>query len=119
MRGNLLSPNDCVAATKNAAIVFHLAAGRGEKSFPDAFLNSVVTTRNLLEATLVHKHLRRFVNISSFAVYDNMARSSSVLDETCPLEEPAHRRGEAYCFAKVKQDQVVVDYGKNFAHPVA
>ena len=117
MRGNLLSPNDCIAATKNVAIIFHLAAGRGEKSFPDAFLNSVVTTRNLLEATLVHKHLRRFVNISSFAVYDVARRGSSVLDETCPVEEPAQRRGEAYCFAKVKQDQVVVDYGKRCSIP--
>jgi nucleoside-diphosphate-sugar epimerase len=117
-RGNLLSLSDCIAATKDAAIVFHLAAGRGEKSFPDAFLNSVVTTRNLLEATLVHKCLRRFVNISSFAVYDNMARRRSVLlDETCPLEQPAHRRGEAYCFAKVKQDDIVMDYGQRFSIP--
>src|SRR5271163_1730109 len=117
IRGNLLSVSDCIAATKDVAIVIHLAAGRGEKSFPDAFLNSVVTTRNLLEASLVHQCLRRFVNISSFAVYDNMARSSSTLDETCPLEEPAHRRGEAYCFAKVKQDRLVIDYGKRFSIP--
>jgi nucleoside-diphosphate-sugar epimerase len=118
MRGNLLSLNECIAATKDAAIVIHLAAGRGEKSFPDAFLNSVVTTRNLLEASLVHGCLRRFVNIGSFAVYDNMARrASNVLDETCPLDQPAHRRGEAYCFAKVKQDQIVIDYGKRFSLP--
>lgn len=117
MRGNLLSVSDCIAATKDVAIVIHLAAGRGEKSFPDAFLNSVVTTRNLLEASLAHDCLRRFVNISSFAVYDNMARASSTLDETCPLEEPAHRRGDAYCFAKVKQDRLVADYGKRFSIP--
>jgi nucleoside-diphosphate-sugar epimerase len=118
MRGNLLSPNDCMAATKDAAIIFHLAAGRGEKSFPDAFVNSVVTTRNLLEGALVHQCVRRFVNISSFAVYDNMARRESrLLDETCPVEEPAQRRGEAYCFAKVKQDQIVIDYGKRFSVP--
>ena len=118
MRGNLLSVGDCIAAAKGAKIVIHLAAGRGEKSFPDAFLNSVVTTRNLLEASLVHKCLQRFVNISSFAVYDNMARrGSNLLDETCPLEQPAHRRGEAYCFAKVRQDGVVIDYGKRFSVP--
>jgi nucleoside-diphosphate-sugar epimerase len=117
LRGNLLSVSDCIAATKDVAIVIHLAAGRGEKSFPDAFLNSVVTTRNLLEASLAHRCLRRFVNISSFAVYDNMARASSTLDETCPLEQPAHRRGEAYCFAKVRQDQLVVDYGNRFSIP--
>lgn len=118
VRGNLLSLNECVAATKDVAIIFHLAAGRGEKSFPDAFLNSVVTTRNLLEASLVHQRLRRFVNISSFAVYDNMARrASSSLDETCPVEQPAQRRGEAYCFAKVKQDQVVMEYGNKYSIP--
>jgi len=118
VRGNLLSLNECIAATKDVAVIFHLAAGRGEKSFPDAFLNSVVTTRNLLEASLVHQCLRRFVNISSFAVYDNMARAgSSLLDETCPLEQPAQRRGEAYCFAKVKQDQVVMDYANRFSIP--
>jgi nucleoside-diphosphate-sugar epimerase len=117
IRGNLLSVSDCITAAKDVAIVLHLAAGRGEKSFPDAFLNSVVTTRNLLEASLSHRCLRRFVNVSSFAVYDNMARSSSTLDETCPLEEPAHRRGEAYCFAKIKQDQLVVDYGNRFSIP--
>jgi nucleoside-diphosphate-sugar epimerase len=118
MRGNLLSLNDCVEATKDVTIIFHLAAGRGEKSFPDAFLNSVVTTRNLLDSALTHQRLKRFVNISSFTVYDNMARrGSSPLDETCPVENSAHRRGEAYCFAKVKQDHLVVDYGKRFSLP--
>jgi nucleoside-diphosphate-sugar epimerase len=118
MRGNLLSLNECVAATKDVTVIFHLAAGRGEKSFPDAFLNSVVTTRNLLEASMVHQRLRRFVNVSSFAVYDNMARrGSNLLDETCPMESPPHRRGEAYCYAKVKQDHMVMEYGKRFSIP--
>src|SRR5713226_5874188 len=71
IKGNLLSREDCTTATKDVAVIFHLAAGRGEKSFPDAFLNSVVTTRNLLEASLRHQCLRRFVSISSFAVYTN------------------------------------------------
>jgi nucleoside-diphosphate-sugar epimerase len=118
MRGNLLSPEDCLAATEDVAVIYHLAAGRGEKSFPDAFLNSVVTTRNLLEAARIHRRLLRFVNVSSFAVYDNMAqRAAKVLDETCPVEQPAHRRGEAYCFAKIGQDQIVREYGEKFAIP--
>ena len=57
--GNLLSLADCVEATREAAVVIHLAAGRGEKSFPDAFMNSVVTTRNLLEACVRQQSLRR------------------------------------------------------------
>jgi len=117
-RGNLLSETDCLRATEGVATVIHLAAGRGEKSFPDAYLNSVVTTRNLLEATLIHKCLQRFVNVSSFAVYDNMARRrKEVLDEKCPVEVPAHRRGEAYSFAKIKQDELVIRYGREFSIP--
>ena len=49
-RGNLLSVKDCNEAAKDAAVVYHLAAGRGEKMYADAFINSVVTTRNLLQA---------------------------------------------------------------------
>lgn len=116
--GNLLSIEDCSAATKDAAVIFHLAAGRGEKSFPDAFMNSVVTTRNLLEACLRHQCLRRFVNVSSFAVYTNRHKPRHrLLDESCPVEEHPELRGDAYCFAKVKQDGIVTEYSKKFGIP--
>lgn len=55
-------------------MIFHLAAGRGEGSSPDAFMNSAVTTRNLLEASMRHESFRRFVNVSSFTVYTNMKK---------------------------------------------
>jgi nucleoside-diphosphate-sugar epimerase len=115
--GNLLSSDDCAAAAKDAAIIFHLATGRDGKSFPDAFMNSVITTRNLLDVALRHKCLRRFVNISSFAVYTNKNKPGGMtLDETCPIEAQPQLRG-AYCFAKVKQDELVIDYGKRFGLP--
>ncbi|MFZ0743828.1 MAG: NAD(P)-dependent oxidoreductase [Terracidiphilus sp.] len=116
-QGNLLSKEDCLAATKDAAVVIHLAAGRGEKSFPDAFMNSVVTTRNLLEACLQHQCLKRFVNVSSFAVYSNIGKTSNLLDETCLTEEHPEVRGEAYSFAKAKQDEIVAQYGKEHGIP--
>jgi nucleoside-diphosphate-sugar epimerase len=116
--GNLLSREDCIAATKGAVVIFHLAAGRGEKSIPDAFLNSVVTTRNLLEASLRHRCLRRFVNVSSFTVYTNAQNGKGrLLDETCPVEEHPERRGDAYCFAKVKQEEIVTQYGARLGVP--
>src|ERR1019366_6915416 len=88
LTGNLLSNEDCSAATKDAAVIFHLAAGRGAKSIPDAYLNSVVTTRNLLEASLRSRCLRRFVNISSFTVYTNRHKlQRRWLDESCPVED--------------------------------
>src|ERR1039457_3551713 len=71
VKGNLLSRDDCNTATKDVAVIYHLAAGTGEKSFPDAFMNSVITTRNLIEACLRQQCLRRFVSISSFSVYTN------------------------------------------------
>jgi len=118
VKGNLLSREDCVTATRDAAVIFHLAAGGSDKSFPDSFMNSVVTTRNLLEASLRHQVLKRFVNISSFAVYSNTGKPRfRVLDELCPIERRPELRGDAYCFAKVKQDEIVTEYGKKFAIP--
>jgi nucleoside-diphosphate-sugar epimerase len=118
VKGNLLSHEDCLAATQGAKVIYHLAAGRGEKSYPDAFMNSVVTTRNLLEATLFDKSLKRFVNVSSFTVYANSGRSQGrLLDETCAVEPQPALRGEAYCFAKVKQDEIVREYGEQHKIP--
>ena len=117
-QGNLLSADDCAEAAKDAAVVIHLAAGRGEKSFPDAFMNSVVTTRNLLDACVRDGRLRRFVNVSSFAVYTNTDKPhGDVLDESCPVERDPVVRGEAYCFAKAKQDELVEEYGAKYGLP--
>ncbi len=118
LHGNLLSPADCLRITKEARLVLHLAAGRGEKSYAEAFLNSVVTTRNLLDACVQHGCLKRFVNISSFVVY-SAGRSTwrRCLDETWPLEEHPELRGQAYCFAKVRQDQMVTEYGRTQTLP--
>src|ERR1051326_7748981 len=38
VKGNLLSRLDCEAVCNHVAVLFHLAAGTGEKSFPDAFM---------------------------------------------------------------------------------
>ena len=118
IQGNLLSRQDCARAIDGASVIFHLAAGRGEKSYPDAFLNSVVTTRNLLEACLDAPGLRRFVNVSSFTVYDSNYRGSGgILDESCPIEPHPEARGEAYCFAKTRQDQLVAEFRDKYRLP--
>jgi len=81
-------------------------------------LNSVVTTRNVLDASLRCARLRRFVLVSSFAVYSNCQKPQGrLLDESCPIEEHPEIRGEAYCFAKIKQEQIVTEYGKSFGIP--
>ena len=118
VKGNLLSREDCLAATKDVAVIFHLAAGVGEADFSEAYRNSVVTTRNLLEGCRLHGCLRRFVNTSSFSVYSNRrTRRWRLLDESCPIEEHPALRGDPYCFAKVKQDELVTEYCSKFAIP--
>ena len=116
LRGNLLSRADCEAASKGVTVIYHLAAGTGEKSFPDAFMNSVVTTRNLLEASVQYACLKRFVLVSSFVVYTNRQKSRR-LDESCPVEVHPELSGNACCFAKVKQEQIVTEFSNKFAVP--
>jgi nucleoside-diphosphate-sugar epimerase len=77
-----------------------------------------VTTRNLLDATREQGALRRFVSISSFAVYSNMQKTRHrLLDESCPVESQPQLRGDPYCYAKVKQDEIVQEYGRRFGTP--
>jgi nucleoside-diphosphate-sugar epimerase len=117
-RGNLLSREDCEAVCRDVAVIYHLAAGTGEKSFPDAVMNSVVATRNLLDASLGYAGLRRFVLVSSFTVYTNRGKPHGRrLDESCPLDDHPELRGDAYGFAKLKQEYLVADYGRNAGVP--
>jgi nucleoside-diphosphate-sugar epimerase len=118
IKGNLLSRRDCDAVGQEAKLIIHLAASAGEKSFPDAFMNSVVTTRNVLDASLQGGRLRRFVLVSSFSVYTNRGKPNGrLLEESCPVEEHGDRRGDAYCFAKYKQEQLLAEYHQNFGIP--
>jgi nucleoside-diphosphate-sugar epimerase len=115
--GNLLSEKDCLSAVSGASIVYHLAAGI-EKSFAGCFMNSVLTTRNLLEAARRTGGLKRFVNVSSFAVYSNLnARRGSVLDERSPVETDPGLRHDAYGFGKMKQEEIVRKYRAEFGIP--
>lgn len=117
IRGNLLSKNDCEAAAKDSRVIFHLAAGVS-KSFADCVMNSVVTTRNLLEVIKDDKQFVRFLNVSSFAVYTGKGkRTGSILDETSEIEENSHLRGEAYTYGKIKQDEIVLRYHEKYKIP--
>jgi nucleoside-diphosphate-sugar epimerase len=117
MRGNLLSREDCAKAASDIRVIFHLAAGI-EKTFAGSFMNSVVTTRNLLDAAVASGSLQRFVNVSSFAVYSNWnIGGGGLLDETCELESRPVERAEAYTFGKLKQDHLVVEYAEKYNIP--
>lgn len=118
VKGNLLRKEDCLEATKGVVLILHLAAGVSEKSIPDAFMNTVVATRNLIDAALTHQCLKRFVSVSSFTVYTNQKKPHwRLLDESCPVERQPEILGDAYCYAKVKQDELVQEYGKSRGLP--
>lgn len=112
LEGNLLSPDDCVKAVKDATVIYHLAAGI-DKTYPGCFLNSVVTTRNLLNAATAESGLKRFVNVSSIAVYSNeKIPRGGLLDETCEVDARMLERHEPYTYGKLKQDEMVLEYAR-------
>ncbi|HLQ75895.1 MAG TPA: NAD(P)-dependent oxidoreductase, partial [Terriglobia bacterium] len=112
LKGNLLSREDCVKATRGVRLIYHLAAGF-EKSFAAAFMNSVLATRNLLDAALQEGAVKRFVNVSSFAVYSNRnLKRGALLDESCEIEDPPYGRYDAYAYAKIKQEALVQEYSR-------
>jgi nucleoside-diphosphate-sugar epimerase len=118
VNGNLLSREDCRMAVKEVSLIYHLAAGRGEKLVADAFMNSVVTTRNLLEACHEENRLKRFVTVSSFSVYSNREKPNGrLLDESSPMDARPELRSDAYTFAKVKQDELVMELGAKWKIP--
>lgn len=98
-----------VLAEAEPEVVFHLAAGL--KGAPaDLFLNTVVTSKNLLEAAVLRPSPPRFVLVSSFSVYGvaGLPRGS-VVDESTPLEPHPERR-DSYAQAKLRQERLFEQY---------
>jgi len=117
LSGNLLSTDDCKRAVRDVSLIFHLAAGI-DKSFAGAFMNSVVTTRNLLEACAQSDKLKRFVNVSSLSVYSNKhMRRGELLNEECEVEKHPEKRHEAYCYGKIKQDELLLEQVRKYRVP--
>src|SRR2546430_5849998 len=81
-------------------------------------MNSALGTRNLMDAFIERGEPKRFVNVSSFSVYSNLSlRRGALLDETCPLEDAPQERFDAYGFAKLKQEELVKEYGEKHGLP--
>jgi len=117
VRGNLLSRETCEEAAEGDSVVYHLASGI-DKSFPGCVLNSAVTTRNLLDALMKGSALKRFVNISSLAVYSNEnIRRGGLLDESCEVDRELAKRHDPYAYGKAKQDDVVLEYARTRSLP--
>jgi nucleoside-diphosphate-sugar epimerase len=101
--GPLVSGVDC--------LVHAAAAMRG--SAADMFANTVVGTRNLLDAAGAAK-VRRVVLISSFAVYRTEALADGAQhDENVPVETVGAERG-SYAYAKTRQEHLFEEYCERF-----
>src|SRR4030095_9789568 len=108
---------DCRQAVEEVAIIYHLAAGF-DKSFAGAFMNSALATRNLMDAFLRFGEPKRFVNVSSFAVYSTLSlKHGALLDERCPLEDAPQERFDPYGFGKLKQEELAREYGRRYNLP--
>ncbi|MGB6974751.1 MAG: NAD(P)-dependent oxidoreductase [Terracidiphilus sp.] len=109
IHGNLRSPADCARAVEGVSLVFHLAAGL-KGSPAELFADSVVSSRNLLEALEARANpsiqQTRVVLVSSFGVYGvvPLGRGARITEQS-PLEARPELR-DPYSFSKLRQEQL-------------
>jgi nucleoside-diphosphate-sugar epimerase len=107
-RANLLSSDDVKHLVTGVNVIVHAAAGmRGAPA--DMYLNTVVATRNLLDAATA-AGARRVVLISSLAVYGyHDLPVGATVDEENALEPHPERR-DGYALSKLHQEQVAREW---------
>lgn len=106
--GNLKYPEDAGRAAEGADTIFHLAAGmRGAAA--DLFLDSVVASRNLLDAVGDRKPMR-VVLVSSLGVYGvaGLARGAKIDEQTALEGHPEWR--DDYSHTKLRQEELFREY---------
>jgi nucleoside-diphosphate-sugar epimerase len=117
IRGSLDSPDAALAALADADVVYHLAAGTGGAA-ADLFLNTVVASKNLLEAMLRRPRLPKVVLVSSFGVYGTAGmKRGALVDEDTPLE-PNPQRRDTYSQAKLRQEKLFRAYQEKHGFPL-
>lgn len=120
--GTLSQREDCRRAVEGVDLVHHVAAATGGAP-ADMFLNSVVATRNLLDAmvaaTRAAERRMRLVYVSSFAAYGvaDLPRGA-VVDEQTPIETRPEQR-DIYSHTKLRQEQLVWQYHRDEGIPTA
>jgi nucleoside-diphosphate-sugar epimerase len=117
--GDLVTRRDCKKAVKNAALIYHLAAGFG-KSLELVNRDSVIGTLNLLKAVSRGQPVKRILNVGSFTVYNTRKLpKGAVLDESCEVYTRPELKGEAYCIGKVNQENLIREYNRDHGIPYA
>jgi nucleoside-diphosphate-sugar epimerase/peptidoglycan/xylan/chitin deacetylase (PgdA/CDA1 family) len=106
--GDLRYREDAARAVDGVQLVFHLAAGK-KGTAADLFLNSVVASRNLLDAVADRKPMR-IVLVSSFGVYGaaGLGRGAWLNEQTVLEPHPEWR--DHYSYSKLRQEQLFWEY---------
>jgi nucleoside-diphosphate-sugar epimerase len=104
---NLLKRGALEPLVQNIDCMIHAAAGmRGAAA--DMFANTVLGSRNLLEAAVAQR-VKRVVLISSFSVYKTEPLADgALLAETTPIEEVGINKGP-YGYAKTRQERMFLE----------
>jgi nucleoside-diphosphate-sugar epimerase/peptidoglycan/xylan/chitin deacetylase (PgdA/CDA1 family) len=106
--GNLKYRDDAARTVDGAQLIFHLAAGK-KGAAADLFLDTVVASRNLLDAVADRKPMR-IVLVSSFAVYGVAGlRPGAQVNEQTVLEPHPEWR-DHYSHTKLRQEQLFWKY---------
>jgi nucleoside-diphosphate-sugar epimerase/peptidoglycan/xylan/chitin deacetylase (PgdA/CDA1 family) len=106
--GDLRYREDAARTLDGVQLIFHLAAGK-KGTAADLFLNSVVASRNLLDAVADRKPMR-IVLVSSFGVYGvaGLGRGAWVNEHTVLEPHPEWR--DHYSYSKLRQEQLFWEY---------
>lgn len=115
--GNLLDPKICEMLAQQPTVLIHLASAV-EGSYADQYMNSVVATRNLLDALVKEGTLEYLFHCSSLGVYDCSKPHNGLIDESCDVDPEPHLR-DPYTCAKIAQEALVREYAANNNWPVA
>jgi nucleoside-diphosphate-sugar epimerase len=104
---NLLDKDALARALSGIDCVVH-AAAQTRGGAADMIANSVVATRNLLEAAGI-AGVRRIVLVSSFSVYETESLPrGAMLTESTPTEPVGIDKG-GYAYSKIKQEQLFLE----------
>ena len=106
---NLKNPAEIAEAMQGCDTVIHAAAAL-KGSPAEMFLDSVVASRNLLDAVVARTKPMRVVLISSFGAMgvSGLGRGAEV-DEDTPIEARPGQR-DVYSYAKLRQEQMFFEY---------
>jgi nucleoside-diphosphate-sugar epimerase len=115
--GSLGSKDAAAKAIEGVSVVYHLAAAMGGPA-ADMFLNTVVGSKNLLEAIAHSGRTIKVVLVSSFGVYGvaDLPRGHQVTEGT-PLESQPARR-DLYSQSKLRQEKLFWEYQARYQFPL-